>query len=76
MFRTREAPELTKAQKRLQRVDSGELSLMVENSLYNIGRTLSTYQRSRIPADLVESEIEESAVLLVDMVRELKRRLG
>ena len=62
----------TKLQKRISGISTPDLVLWAENSLYIIGKELTTWQKNKDPFLLQDSELGAEA--LYEIVKELKRR--
>ena len=65
-------PQLTKLQKRISGIPTSELVVWAENSLFAIGKNVVHHQRDGIDAI---SEAEMGAEALLEITRELKRRM-
>jgi hypothetical protein len=66
-------PFSEKVAKRVAKIPTGELELWAEQSLYELGRCISGYQKSREPFYL--NEAQKGAEALHAVVEELHRRL-
>ena len=71
--KTRTKPFSEKVAKRVAKIPTGELELWAEQSLYELGRCLSGYQKSREAFYL--NEAQKGAEALHAVVEELHRRL-
>ena len=63
---------LTKVQERVSKIDTPSLTSWAENSLFGIGKCITSYQRSREAADLEEALL--GAECLYAVMQELMAR--
>jgi hypothetical protein len=72
MFKKKEVREQTKLEKRVSRIATPDLSAWAEQSLFAIGRSLSTWQRGGADYSLEEATTGAEALHVV--LKELQRR--
>lgn len=69
----RKAPrEKTRIERRVEKIATPDLMLWSEQSIYELGRQMSAWQRTREPVYLQEAELAAEALLAV--VREIRAR--
>lgn len=75
MFKTKnwDKPFSEKIAKRVAKIPTGELTLWADQSLYDLGRLISAYERSRDKAYL--DELLTGAEALHAVAHELNRRM-
>ena len=66
-------PFSEKIAKRVSRIPTGELTMWADQSLYEIGRCLSNYERSRTPDSM--KELADGAEALHAVIHELNKRM-
>lgn len=75
MFKTKnwDKPFSEKVAKRVSKIPTGELTMWADQSLYDLGRLISAYERSRDQVYL--DELLTGAEALHAVVHELNRRM-
>lgn len=74
MFRKNPEKEKTKLEKRVAAMATADLLAWSEQAMFGIGKSLSSYQRNHVEADLDEALMGAEALHVV--VKELKARRG
>jgi uncharacterized protein (DUF924 family) len=67
-------PFSEKIAKRVSRIPTGELSVWADQTIYEVGRLLSQYERSRSIENM--TELAEGAEALHAVVHELNKRMN
>ena len=63
--KTKEVRELTRIEKRVESLPTGELLPWTEQALYTIGRNLSTWQKTKDSASLEEARVGAEALHVI-----------